>query len=180
MFEQQGYGCNICRIIIKPYTRYGFVDHCHRSGKVRGILCQGCNTGLGHFKDNTTNLKGAIIYLMEAELEEGESNEEEEEEEEEEESEEEYRPTVEQLKWLRYTYRLNQTKYIKMFRDQSYACAICKTEVNPFTLHAHVDHDHRTGKVRGILCRHCNLGIGHFRENTGALENAIRYLTQLG
>ena len=39
------------------------VDHCHTSGKVRGLLCSKCNTALGLFKDNTKNLQGAIKYL---------------------------------------------------------------------------------------------------------------------
>jgi len=39
------------------------IDHCHTSGKVRGILCDPCNTALGKFKDNITILKKAIEYL---------------------------------------------------------------------------------------------------------------------
>ena len=43
------------------------VDHCHSSGAVRGILCQGCNTGLGQFKDSIEVLEKAIRYLKDAE-----------------------------------------------------------------------------------------------------------------
>lgn len=39
------------------------VDHCHTSGKVRGILCKNCNVGLGFFKDSVENLNAAILYL---------------------------------------------------------------------------------------------------------------------
>lgn len=39
------------------------VDHCHQTGKVRGMLCCRCNTGIGMFSDNTTYLEEAIIYL---------------------------------------------------------------------------------------------------------------------
>jgi hypothetical protein len=39
------------------------IDHCHKTGKVRGVLCSSCNAGLGYFKDNIDNLKKAIKYL---------------------------------------------------------------------------------------------------------------------
>lgn len=39
------------------------IDHCHDSGKVRGILCGNCNAGIGHFKDDIGILKRAILYL---------------------------------------------------------------------------------------------------------------------
>lgn len=42
----------------------------------------------------------------------------------------------------------------------------------------HVDHDHNTKEVRGILCRQCNQGIGLFAEDTVRLENAIAYLKE--
>lgn len=39
------------------------VDHCHKTKKIRGILCNGCNTGLGGFEDSPERLRGAIAYL---------------------------------------------------------------------------------------------------------------------
>ena len=43
----------------------GGVDHCHRTGKVRGILCMGCNFSIGHFKDDPEILRRAAAYLEE-------------------------------------------------------------------------------------------------------------------
>jgi hypothetical protein len=55
--------CAICGIG-KEHTRYGLViDHCHTTGKIRGLLCDNCNRGIGLFKDNTISLKSAINYL---------------------------------------------------------------------------------------------------------------------
>ena len=59
LFERQNGVCAIC----KKAKRLLHVDHCHSSGKVRGLLCYNCNNGLGRFKDSVVNLKEAIIYL---------------------------------------------------------------------------------------------------------------------
>lgn len=68
----------------------------------------------------------------------------------------------------------------KMMRDQGNKCAICGKEIYLFgskkSNTAHVDHDHITGKVRGLLCQECNTGLGKFRDNPLFLANAIKYL----
>lgn len=66
MWESQDKKCAICRTPI-PFTAH--LDHCHSTGKVRGFLCQGCNQGLGNFKDDPTTLKNAIEYLKKNEFE---------------------------------------------------------------------------------------------------------------
>ena len=53
-------------------------------------------------------------------------------------------------------------------------CQICD---KPFG-HKVVDHDHKTGKIRGLLCRQCNFGLGHFRDNPDSLEKAATYLKE--
>ena len=50
-------------------------------------------------------------------------------------------------------------------------CVICGSEGQLV-----VDHDHVTGKVRGMLCNHCNRGLGHFRDDPVLLEFAAQYL----
>jgi hypothetical protein len=64
MLEDQGGGCAICGET-NPLKgkNYLCVDHCHTTGKVRGILCHDCNTGLGKFKDSEEFLRTAINYL---------------------------------------------------------------------------------------------------------------------
>ena len=61
MEEEQGGVCAICTN--PPCKRGLFVDHCHKTGKVRGLLCSSCNTGLGYFKDKALRLFKAIAYL---------------------------------------------------------------------------------------------------------------------
>lgn len=63
MFAEQGQACAICKIELDPHAKSTHVDHCHTSGRVRGILCHGCNSGLGGFRDNSMSLLAAIEYL---------------------------------------------------------------------------------------------------------------------
>lgn len=51
-------------LVCLEYDPKLYVDHCHKTGKVRGLLCHSCNIGLGNFKDNTLLLTSAIRYLQ--------------------------------------------------------------------------------------------------------------------
>lgn len=53
--------CQICGTIFGIQKAH--VDHCHNTGKLRGLLCQTCNTGIGHLKDDIQTLQKAIKYL---------------------------------------------------------------------------------------------------------------------
>jgi len=65
IFDDQDGKCAICKSKISSNrTSRLFVDHCHDTGKVRGLLCSSCNHGLGLFKDSATILKSAIKYLQ--------------------------------------------------------------------------------------------------------------------
>ncbi len=82
---------------------------------------------------------------------------------------------------LKRAYGITLEDYNLMLEKQNGKCAICKNEVtNKFSkgkIHnLSVDHCHKTGKVRGLLCRKCNQGLGSFAENILSLENAIKYL----
>ena len=62
MVKTQGNTCAICGQA--PQGKKALcIDHCHTTGKVRGLLCVGCNVGLGYFKDNTAYMTSAIAYL---------------------------------------------------------------------------------------------------------------------
>jgi predicted RNA-binding Zn-ribbon protein involved in translation (DUF1610 family) len=63
LLEFQGGGCAICAKPIENIRRRMNIDHDHETNKVRGILCTGCNTGIGHLGDNIEGLKRALYYL---------------------------------------------------------------------------------------------------------------------
>lgn len=66
LLEKQGGKCAICRSPSPGRKAIFFcVDHCHETGKVRGLLCKRCNMGLGYFLDKTKLLRRAIKYLEE-------------------------------------------------------------------------------------------------------------------
>ena len=78
---------------------------------------------------------------------------------------------------LKKLYSLTEKMFEDMLLAQHNKCKICGEE---FTfsgkITAYVDHDHSTGKVRGLLCAHCNSGLGFFNDNTDNLKAAIKYL----
>jgi Recombination endonuclease VII len=59
---QQGNACAICRKV----TRALCIDHCHVTGRVRGLLCRSCNSALGFYADDPRLLRAALAYLQAA------------------------------------------------------------------------------------------------------------------
>lgn len=72
---------------------------------------------------------------------------------------------------IRNRYNLDYSIYKKMIEEQEGKCAICTKEETLV-----IDHDHTTSKVRGLLCRQCNIGIGHLQDNVEILKSAITYI----
>jgi hypothetical protein len=69
-------------------------------------------------------------------------------------------------------YGVTQEMFDQMVADQNNLCAVCDAEMTP----PHVDHDHTTGVVRGLLCRSCNWALGHFYDDPDRLDRAAAYL----
>jgi len=67
-------------------------------------------------------------------------------------------------------------EYNKLLTKQNECCAICKIHQNELNIALAVDHDHKTGKIRGLLCTSCNNGLGRFKDNKDLLSEAIKYL----
>lgn len=77
----------------------------------------------------------------------------------------------------RRKYGLTPEAFNRMLSDQENKCLVCKLEFGAERLKTpHVDHCHETGVIRGLLCCHCNQGLGHFRDNSELLAAAIQYL----
>ncbi len=63
ILDSQGGRCAICPATTAGYGRRFYVDHDHATGKIRGLLCHGCNSGLGNFRDSMTTVQDAAAYL---------------------------------------------------------------------------------------------------------------------
>lgn len=158
MLARQGGLCAICRTV--PGV---FVDHCHQTGQVRGVLCFNCNNGLGHFGDNTVLLELAALYL-DGEvlwpefvvLPKGRADA-------------PVAPTRGYHLARRYGVRPEDVE--RMVSAQHGLCVVCWDRPPE-----HVDHCHRTGDVRYALCLPCNTGIGQFRDDPGVVRRALSYI----
>jgi hypothetical protein len=78
------------------------------------------------------------------------------------------------------TYGISGEEYLALKKAQNGLCAICGpwTGRNGRYVSLSVDHNHRTGEVRGLLCRVCNRILGLFRDNPEAFRRAADYLTE--
>lgn len=66
MLNDKNFTCDICGYVQPKNAEKMqklYIDHCHKTNQVRGLLCFSCNSALGHFKDNVEALKKAIKYL---------------------------------------------------------------------------------------------------------------------
>jgi Autographiviridae endonuclease VII len=69
---------------------------------------------------------------------------------------------------------MTKAQYLEMFKDQGGVCAICLRDNNNKRLC--VDHDHRTGRIRGLLCNKCNGVLGYLDDNATLLRRFMKYL----
>jgi hypothetical protein len=63
IYDRHSGTCYICSDALERDGVKTHIDHCHTSGKIRGLLCQRCNNGLGHFRDRPDLLRAAADYL---------------------------------------------------------------------------------------------------------------------
>jgi hypothetical protein len=82
---------------------------------------------------------------------------------------------------LHHKYGITMKQKQQMIRKQSNQCSICGKELCTLlndVSKACIDHNHTTGKIRGILCHSCNKGVGLLQDSPEILQNAINYLQE--
>lgn len=87
------------------------------------------------------------------------------------------KPTVRRGAHFKIRYGITREQYDDLLARQDGSCAICgsRTDANDVS-RLHVDHDHGTGAVRGLLCGSCNRGLGNFKDDIDRLKKAVKYL----
>lgn len=81
-------------------------------------------------------------------------------------------------RWLRSKYKISEDEWNKMFEAQEGKCAICRLVPTGIRKHLVVDHNHKTGKIRGLLCIPCNSHIiGRFDKDPDMIQRVLNYIT---
>lgn len=165
--------CSLCKVV-KPasafrkdaYNPDGLRASCRACVKKRyqdveipaEKLCTGCNTikSKDEFASHRTRYDGLNYWCREC------------------------------AKWhqIKHKYGLTKEEYLAMLEAQNHSCAVCDIHIDDYDHGRHsgfvVDHCHDTGDVRGLLCSHCNSGLGHFRDDPEILRKAVIYLKTSG
>lgn len=87
-------------------------------------------------------------------------------------------PYIKRKSYLKLTYGLTLTDYDALYKQQNGLCKICQANnaKNKGHKHLYVDHCHKTGIIRGLLCFPCNSAIGQLEDNVENMKRAIEYL----
>jgi Recombination endonuclease VII len=86
-------------------------------------------------------------------------------------------PAQRRTRKVKFEYGVDPDTYDRMLSEQGGVCALCKKpETMKNRKNLCVDHDHQTGKVRGLLCQRCNQGLGWLGDTVEGLEAAIEYV----
>ena len=93
-----------------------------------------------------------------------------------------YSPEQRRKRHIKTYYGMDWDRYLEMLKNQDHKCAICLIPLEAMTFDrlttAHIDHNHKTGEVRHLLCHFCNSGLGYFKDDIELLKKAIEYLNE--
>ena len=94
-----------------------------------------------------------------------------------------YRETHPEKRWeihLRRMYGISPDLYYAFLKRQNNCCAICFSDTPGRRRKFAVDHNHKTGMIRGLLCTTCNNGLGYFKDSPKIMQRAVDYLEEKG
>ena len=77
---------------------------------------------------------------------------------------------------LKNKFGMTLEQYDSLLIQQGERCAVCSTPRSELKRDLSVDHNHHTGKIRGLLCDNCNIALGHLKEDTERMINLIQYV----
>lgn len=159
--------CGICKKKFNnSYSSFPCVDHNHKTGTIRGILCRNCNSGVGGLHDDIEIISNALKWVKK-------------------------KNTVNIIKNVPFLLTFNKRKKYSLKRDhnitpeyfntllykQAGSCGVClKKFTKKIPFNPQIDHNHKTNQIRGLLCRRCNLSIGLLQDNPIIFKNAIKWL----
>jgi hypothetical protein len=204
LLKSQNKACGICKCT--PNSREDLcVDHCHDTGVIRGLLCKKCNRGIGKLGDNLQAIQKVIRYFtISSKIRDGRSilmetyhrpdnrqvegksctkckmyK-----------SIDKYHKSKIGTKGLKprckvcakfdetkRLYNLDDKQFLSFLVSQNDSCGACESKFSVLQ-EVFVDHDHVSGKVRGLLCKECNWGIGVLGDSKDGIVQAEKYLMQ--
>lgn len=157
MLETQNGCCAICEKSIRvgdgiekvPRCEVACVDHVHTTAAVRGILCNECNASVG--QDERPRLAEMVPYLAKT------------------------RP----VELFPRSDSKRSGIRLQWLERQGGRCGVCQTVLpDDHEYKVALDHDHKTGLIRGVLCTRCNHILGNLRDDPKIIQAAIDYLTK--
>lgn len=90
----------------------------------------------------------------------------------------EYCKDCRNIKMVSKRFNITEKQLVDLQNKQELKCAICQEHKSTFKKGLSVDHCHKTGKIRGMLCSNCNNGLGRFHDSIEKMEKAIKYLKE--
>jgi hypothetical protein len=79
---------------------------------------------------------------------------------------------------LKNLYGLSMDKYEGLLEKQENKCAVCGIDFQLLTRNPHIDHNHNTGEIRGILCSNCNTALGLLKDDVVRVQKLMEYIVK--
>lgn len=80
---------------------------------------------------------------------------------------------------LKIKFGLTLEQYNEILIKQNFCCALCERHVSQFKIRLAVDHDHKTGRIRGLLCTSCNVALAVLGDSEESIQNVLDYLNDV-